>query len=61
MFGDSMFEEEDRLRRAADGQADGAPEQCDEGSEELVAFGGLDEHLRRRQAISQLLREVGGC
>jgi hypothetical protein len=61
MFGDSMFEEEDRLRRADDGQADGAPDQPDEGQEELVAFGGLDEHLRRRQAISQLLREVGGC
>lgn len=57
MFGDSMFDEEERLRRPADGQADGAPE----GDEELVAFGGLDEHLRRRQAISQLLREVGGC
>lgn len=61
MFGDSMFDEEERLRRAADGQADGAPEQGDDGHEELVAFGGLDEHLRRRQAISQLLREVGGC
>jgi hypothetical protein len=56
-----MYEEEDRLRRAAEGQADGAPEQSGEGHEELVAFGGLDEHLRRRQAISQLLREVGGC
>jgi hypothetical protein len=61
MFGDSMYEEEERLRRAGDGQADGAPEQGDESLEELVAFGGLDEHLRRRQAISQLLREVGGC
>jgi hypothetical protein len=60
MFGDSMFDEEERLRRPADGQADGAPE-GDAGYEELVAFGGLDEHLRRRQAISQLLREVGGC
>ena len=61
MFGDSTFDEEERLRRSPDGQADGAPEQGDEGYEELVAFGGLDEHLRRRQAISQLLREVGGC
>lgn len=61
MFGDSMFDEEERLRRSADGQADGAPEQGQEDHEELVAFGGLDEHLRRRQAISQLLREVGGC
>lgn len=60
MFGDSMYEEEDRLRRA-DGQADGAEEQFEDASEELVAFGGLDEHLRRRQAITQLLREVGGC
>jgi hypothetical protein len=61
MFGDSMYDEEDRLRRTDDGQADGAPERDEEGPEELVAFGGLDEHLRRRQAISQLLREVGGC
>jgi hypothetical protein len=56
MFGDAMFDEEERIRRAADDQADGQ----DDG-EELIAAGGLDEHFRRRQAIAQLLREVGGC
>lgn len=61
MFGDSMYEEEDRLRRSGDGQADGAEEQIEDAGEELVAFGGLDEHLRRREAITRLLREVGGC
>jgi hypothetical protein len=60
MFGDAMYEEEDRLRRAAEGQADGAiPGEDDR--QDLIAAGGLDEHLRRRQAIAQLLREVGGC
>lgn len=61
MFGDAMFDEEERLRRAADGQADGLPEAERDEGEELIAAGGLDEHFRRRQAIAQLLREVGGC
>lgn len=61
MFGDAMYEEEDRLRRAAEGQADGASAPAEDDREDLIAAGGLDEHLRRRQAIAQLLREVGGC
>ncbi len=58
MFGDAMFEEEERLRRAAD-DTGGA----DDGSEldDVFAMGGLDDRLGRRLAISQLLREVGGC
>lgn len=59
MFGDAMYEEEDRLRRAAEGHADDAAPMDDR--QDLIAAGGLDEHLRRRQAIAQLLREVGGC
>ena len=61
MFGDSMFEEEDRLRRAEEGREDdefGAP---DDEMQDVTAEGGLDETLRRRQAVAQLLREVGGC
>ncbi len=61
MFGDAMFEEEDRLRRAADGQAEEDPAMLEDDRQELVAAGGLKEHLKRRQAIAQLLREVGGC
>ena len=61
MFGDSMFEEEERLRRAAEHQADGCDDQAGGEQDDLMAMGGLDEHLRRRLAISQLLREVGGC
>jgi hypothetical protein len=60
MFGDAMYDEEDRLRRAAEGRADDAPP-VDDDRQDLIAAGGLDEHLRRRQAIAQLLREVGGC
>jgi hypothetical protein len=60
MFGDSMFDEEDRLRRAEEGRDEDvtAPE---EELEDVTAAGGLDEKLRRRQAVAQLLREVGGC
>jgi hypothetical protein len=56
MFGDAMFEEEDRIRRGFDEA--GASE---DEMEDVVAAGGLDERLRRRQAIAQLLRDVGGC
>jgi hypothetical protein len=59
MFGDAMYEEEERLRRAADDSDDTGFE--DHELEDVVAAGGLDERLRRRQAIAQLLREVGGC
>lgn len=59
MFGDAMWEEEERLRRAEDGLED-EPTAHDE-PEDLMALGGLDDRLRRRQAIAQLLREVGGC
>lgn len=53
MFGDAMFEEEERLRRGNDDETG--------GEDEIFAAGGLDERLNRRQAIAQLLREVGGC
>ena len=61
MFGDSMFEEEDRLRRAEEGRDDDELTTSSEELEDLTAQGGLDEKLRRRQAVAQLLREVGGC
>ncbi len=61
MFGDSMFEEEDRLRRSEEGRDDEELTTSSEELEELTAQGGLDEKLRRRQAVAQLLREVGGC
>ncbi len=60
MFGDSMFEEEDRLRRAEEGLDDEFATADDE-IEDVAPAGGLDETLRRRQAVAQLLREVGGC
>lgn len=59
MFGDAMFEEEDRIRRGDDDDATGAT--GDNEMEDVFAAGGLDERLNRRQAIAQLLREVGGC
>lgn len=61
MFGDSMFDEEDRLRRAEEGREDEDVTAPEEEVEDLTAAGGLDEKLRRRQAVAQLLREVGGC
>ena len=61
MFGDSMFDEEDRLRRAEEGREDEDFTAASEELEDLTAQGGLDEKLRRRQAVAQLLREVGGC
>jgi hypothetical protein len=60
MFGDSMFDEEDRLRRAEEGRDDDEFTAADE-VEDVTAAGGLDEKLQRRQAVAQLLREVGGC
>jgi hypothetical protein len=61
MFGDSMFEEEDRLRRAEEGREDDELTTHEEELEDVTAQGGLDEKLARRQAVAQLLREVGGC
>jgi hypothetical protein len=61
MFGDSMFEEEDRLRRMEEGQDDEPQLSADDEDQDLTAAGGLDERLNRRQAVAQLLREVGGC
>lgn len=58
MFGDAMFEEEDRLRR---GEDDATGASGDEELDDVFAAGGLDERLNRRQIIAQLLREVGGC
>jgi hypothetical protein len=60
MFGDAMFDEEDRLRRAEAGQDPDDPTIAEDEAEDLLAAGGLDERLRRRQALTQLLREVGG-
>ncbi|MGH7583428.1 MAG: hypothetical protein ACREL5_09405 [Gemmatimonadales bacterium] len=61
MFGDSMFDEEDRLRRAEEHQDEDQLFAGDDELEEPTAVGGLDERIRRRQAVAQLLREVGGC
>jgi len=61
MFGDSMFDEEDRLRRINEGEDEDQLFGSDDELEEPIAAGGLDERLRRRQAVAQLLREVGGC
>jgi hypothetical protein len=60
MFGDSMFDEEERLRRAEEGRDDDLETSATE-PEELAPTGTLDDRLRRRQAIAELLREVGGC
>ncbi len=62
MFGDSMWDEEERLRRAEEGLEDlDATDAEKEETDDVMAYGGLDERLRRRVAISELLREVGGC
>ena len=61
MFGDSMFDEEERLRRAEEGRDDDEFAPDEEPQADGMAAGGLDERLRRRQAVAQLLREVGGC
>lgn len=61
MFGDSMFDEEDRLRRIEEGKDDDFQASTEDEQDDLTAAGGLDERLRRRQAVAQLLREVGGC
>lgn len=60
MFGDSMFDEEERLRRAEEGR-DEDLETSEREPEDLAPPGTLDDRLRRRQAIAELLREVGGC
>lgn len=63
MFGDSMWDEEERLRRAEEPRDDRDATDVDGETEsnDLTAMGGLDERLRRRMAIAELLREVGGC
>ncbi len=61
MFGDSMFDEEERQRRAEEGRDEDEFTPDEELQEDIMAAGGLDERLRRRQAVAQLLREVGGC
>lgn len=63
MFGDSMWDEEERLRRAEEPRDDRDATDVDgeTDSNDLTAMGGLDERLRRRMAIAELLREVGGC
>ena len=60
MFGDSMFDEEDRLRRAEEGREEELETRHEE-HDDFTPAGGLDDRLRRRQAIAELLREVGGC
>ena len=63
MFGDSMWDEEERLRRAEEGREEMDAAESEAGSEldDVTAMGVLDERLRRRMAIAELLREVGGC
>lgn len=63
MFGDSMWDEEERLRRAEEGREDLEAAESEAGMEldDVTAMGVLDERLRRRMAIAELLREVGGC
>lgn len=63
MFGDSMWDEEERLRRAEEGreELDATDAETEKETDDVMAYGGLDERLRRRVAISELLREVGGC
>ena len=63
MFGDSMWDEEERLRRAEDGREEMDAAESEAGTEldDVTAMGVLDERLRRRMAIAELLREVGGC
>lgn len=63
MFGDSMWDEEERLRRAEEGREEIESAESDAGMEidDVTAMGVLDERLRRRMAIAELLREVGGC
>ena len=58
MFGDAMYDEEDRMRRVEDGHDEAEMDAGEEG--DIAASGGIEERLRRRQAISELLREVGG-
>ncbi len=63
MFGDSMWDEEERLRRAEEGrdEMDAAESEAGMEIDDVTAMGVLDERLRRRMAIAELLREVGGC
>jgi RNase H-fold protein (predicted Holliday junction resolvase) len=63
MFGDSMWDEEERLRRAEEGREETDAAESEAGTEidDVTAMGVLDERLRRRMAIAELLREVGGC
>lgn len=63
MFGDSMWDEEERLRRAEEprDERDATDVDAELEGHDLTAMGGLDERLRRRMAIAELLREVGGC
>ncbi len=58
MFGDAMYDEEDRMRRVDDEHEEAEMDAGEEG--DIAASGGIEERLRRRQAISELLREVGG-
>jgi hypothetical protein len=62
MFGDAMYEEEERQRQLERGETAGRRDNApDDGDDEFpMAMGGLDERLRRRAAIADLLREVGG-
>ena len=63
MFGDSMWDEEERLRRAEEDREamDAADAEAGMEIDDVTAMGVLDERLRRRMAIAELLREVGGC
>ena len=63
MFGDSMWDEEERLRRAEEDREamDAADAEAGMEIDDVTAMGVLDERLRRLMEIAELLREVGGC
>ncbi len=65
MFGDAMFDDDDEVPSAAPRHPAAEQHRFEEplfedDDEELMAFGGLDERVRRLAAMAQLLREVGG-
>jgi len=60
MFGDAMYDEEERLRLPEDALGGDHHDDDDDEINDVVAAGGLDERLGFRDAIARLLREVGG-
>ncbi len=60
MFGDAMFEDDDEVPALTPDHPRAEEPLFEEDDDELMAFGGLDERVRRLAAMAQLLREVGG-